>query len=128
MPPIVPRLRICGEPTVRDAIARPGQPVLELLDRARVRDARADADRAVVGIPAREVVDAREVEDRLRPGTAEVDVDHHVGPTPQWERFWMARFGLQRLIPVRGLQEFHPRMIFAVSRRRADLCARPDHC
>ncbi len=25
LPPIVPRLRICGEPTVRDAIARPGR-------------------------------------------------------------------------------------------------------
>ena len=51
-PPIVPRLRICGEPTVRDAIASPGSAVAELVDHARVGDARADPDPPVLRAPS----------------------------------------------------------------------------
>ncbi len=41
LPATVARLRICGEPTVREAIARPGHSRAELVDDAAVRDARA---------------------------------------------------------------------------------------
>ena len=54
-PPIVPRLRICGEPTVRDAIASPGKPVAELADDPRVAHARADPDPPVLRAPSAKV-------------------------------------------------------------------------
>ena len=49
LPPIVPRLRICGEPTVRDASASAGSDVAELavLDLG-VGQARAEPERAVL--------------------------------------------------------------------------------
>ena len=127
LPPIVPRLRICGEPTVREAIARPGsRSSSSAIARVYVTPAPTRSE-PLSRVPAREVADAREVEDRLRPRAAEVDVDHHVRPAPQRERLRMGRLGLQRLIPARGLQELHPRMIFAAS-RRARTCAHADHC
>ena len=42
LPPTVPRLRICGDPTVRLAMARAGQPVTQFGDDPGVRDAGAD--------------------------------------------------------------------------------------
>ena len=68
LPPIVPRLRICGEPTVRDAMARPGSAVAELGDRARVGHARRRrAATPSRSLPLGQLAHAREVEDRLRP-------------------------------------------------------------
>ena len=59
LPPSVPRLRICGEPTVRDAIASAGQHVGELGDHPGVGHAGADAHRAVVARPLRQLGHAR---------------------------------------------------------------------
>ena len=107
MPPIVPRLRICGEPTVRDAAARPGSRVAQLVDRARVGDAGADAQRAVALLPLGELAHAREIEDRLGPLAAEVEVHHHVGAAPQRQRPRVRGAGLEGLAPILRLQEFH---------------------
>ena len=67
LPPTVPRLRICGEPTVRDAIARPGQPVAELGDQPACSVTPAPIRRRPSSGPhSRQLRDAREVEDRVR--------------------------------------------------------------
>ena len=107
LPPIVPRLRICGEPTVRDAAARPGSAVAQLGDRARVGDAGADAQRAVALLPLGQLAHAREIEDRLGPLAAEVEVDHHVRAAPQRQGARVGGARLERLAPVLGLQELH---------------------
>ena len=66
-PPIVPRLRICGEPTVRDAIASPGSASPSSRDRARVRHARADPQPTRPrASQSRQLVHAREVQHRRR--------------------------------------------------------------
>ena len=53
LPPTVPRLRICGDPTVREAIASPGSSVAELVDDPRVGDPGAQPDLAVRAVPGR---------------------------------------------------------------------------
>ena len=64
MPPIVPRLRICGEPTVRDASASAGQqPGERGCHRLGVRQSRAEAERAVLARPAAKLLELGEVDE-----------------------------------------------------------------
>ena len=67
LPPTVPRLRICGEPTVRAAAASPGSQLGQLPDQPRVRDRGADPQPAVVPDPVGQPLDPGEVEQRVRP-------------------------------------------------------------
>ena len=94
-PPIVPRLRICGEPTVRDASASAGRALGErALHRLGVGQARAEPQRPVLARPAAELRDLVEVEDGLRARAIEVQRDHHVGPA--LDRHGVRVLGLER--------------------------------
>ena len=62
LPATVARLRICGEPTVREAMRQPGAFAAELVDDPGVRDAGAEADCAVVPVPLGQFGDRGQVE------------------------------------------------------------------
>ena len=80
LPPIVPRLRICGEPTVRDASASAGSSSASgAAHRLGVGEPRAEPQRPVLARPAAQLGDLVQVEERLRPRAVEVELDHHVG-------------------------------------------------
>jgi hypothetical protein len=94
-----------------DRARRDGQPrqhVAQLRDRARVCDAGADAQHAVVTVVLGQGGHPREVEDRLRAGASEVHLHHHVGPAPQRHGLGVSRLGLEGLLPRGRLQELHP--------------------
>ena len=79
LPPTVPRLRICGEPSVRAACARPGSwPDSSAISRAYGTPRRAGRRRR--GAPSR-AARARPVRSIMRSGrrSAAVHLDHHVG-------------------------------------------------
>ena len=100
LPPTVPRLRICGEPTVREAMARPGQPVAQLVDDPAVGDARR---RSAAAPPsdAHSVSSATRVRSSSAGGAApvEVQLDHHVGAAGDRHRVRVLGLGGQRLGP-----------------------------
>ena len=75
----MPRLRICGDPTVREAMARPGSVAAELVDDAGVGDAGPEPDLAVHALPGRELRHPGQVEQPVGPVPVEVQLDHHVG-------------------------------------------------
>ena len=93
LPPIVARLRICGEPTVRAASASAGsasreRPVLDL----GVGEPGAEAQAAVVlAPPAAQLGDLGQVQDRSRAGVVEVERDHHVRPALDRQRLGVLR-------------------------------------
>ena len=107
LPPTVPRLRICGEPTVRDAIARPG---------SAGREARASAARRSTPAPirstspsrahSRELGDPGQVEQRRGPVPVEVELDHHVGAAGERQARVIAAHG-KRLLEVSRAQHLH---------------------
>ena len=103
----MPRLRICGEPTVRDAIARPGQPVAELVDHPGVRHAGAQPEAAVVGRPLGQLGDPVRSSSAAGPLPVEVDLDHHVGAARDRQRAGCSGLDGERLRPGGGPEELH---------------------
>ena len=82
-----PRLRICGEPTVRLAIARPGRRSPSSSMSARVRDAGADAHAPVRRAPSSRSSGTRvRSSTARRPRVAEVQRDHQVGAARERHR------------------------------------------
>ena len=108
LPPTVPRLRICGDPTVRAAIASPGSRSPSSAIDPGVGHPGAEPDRAVGLLPlASSSVDPGEVEQRPRPVPVEVELDHHVGAARDRHRLRVRRLGLQGLTPCGRLQKLH---------------------
>ena len=68
LPPTVPRLRICGEPTVRAAVREARQLAGELRDQPRVRHAGAEPDGAVAALPVEQLGHAGQVDHPRRAG------------------------------------------------------------
>ncbi len=112
LPPIVPRLRICGEPTVRAASARPGNDSRELAQELKVgRRPRRRAARRRRGSDSRELGDPGEVEDRLGTVAVEVELDHHVGAAGERQALDVAAHD-KRLLEVSRAQHLHAQRPF----------------
>ena len=107
LPPSVPRLRICAEPVARDAATRAGSRSLSSCDDLGVRQARAEPHAPVAGLPAAELRDAREVQQRGRPAPVEVEVDHDVGPAAQRDGVGPRRARFQRRLDAHRPHEVH---------------------
>ena len=81
LPPSVPALRICGEPTVRDACARPGRRSLERrAHQLGVGDAGAEDDLGAFDPPPLQLGNVPQADHRRRPAVGETDLHHEVGP------------------------------------------------
>ena len=100
LPPTVPRLRICGEPTVRDAIASPGSRVAELVD-----DPACTVTPAPSRIGRRRRAHSASSATRVRsssaggPAAVEVQLDHHVGAAGDRHGVGVLRLRGERLGP-----------------------------
>ena len=99
LPPIVPRLRICGEPTVRDASASAGSSsATRAAHRLGVGEPRAEDERAVLAREPAQLGDLVEVDQRRRPRAVEVELDEDVGAALDEARVGQLRLEAQRLV------------------------------
>ena len=109
LPPIVPALRICGEPTVRAACARAGSELGQRrLHQLRVGDAGAEPHGLALDVPA---VAARSTRARattsLGPSVAEVHLDHEVGAAREHVRAGMLGERREGVVQRRRAQHGH---------------------
>ena len=80
LPPIVPRLRICGEPTVRDGRGERGQRRGQLAARGlRVGQSGAQHELVALAPPAAQLRHAPEVDQGVGPLAPGVERDHEIG-------------------------------------------------
>ena len=102
-PPIVPRFRICGEPTVRDASASAGSRLREgrAIASVYVSPRRAGARRPSSDHPRSSASSARLTIAGGREW-AEVELDHHVGAALDEPCLGMLGLELERLLDGRG--------------------------
>ena len=108
LPPIVPRLRICGEPTVRDAIASPGSsPPSSSIARAYETPAptRSQPSASCHSVSSPTRVRSSSASGRSRP---KFELDHHVGPAPHGRCRGVRGLRFERTPPIGGLEELHP--------------------
>ncbi len=99
LPPIVPRLRICGEPTVRDASARAGSGLGDVAPhRLGVGQPRAEDERAVRPGEPSQLLDLVQVDQRGRTRAVEVELDEHVCAALHEPRVAELRLQAQRLV------------------------------
>ena len=97
----MPRLRICGEPTVRDASASAGSSSATApAHRLGVGEPGAEDERAVLAREPAQLRDLVEVDQRRRPRAVEVELDEHVGAALHEARVGQLR--LEAAAPRRG--------------------------
>ena len=128
LPPSVPRLRIWGEPTVRDASASAGSSAASspCSISAYVRPG-AEPQRPVLARPAAELGHLAEVEDRVGPRAVEVELDHDVGPAADRERARMLGAQHERLCQRARPQHLHPEVLALLAHvRHAESCRRAE--
>ena len=111
LPPIVPRFRICGDPTVREAPGERRQFGGQLaLHQFGVGDAGAEDELVALAPPRAQLVDARQVEHAGRPVEVEVQLDEHIGATRQRPAVGAGRAHLERIRERSGSEYVHVRV------------------
>ena len=131
LPPSVPRLRICGEPTVRDASASAGSSSAKRpLHRLSVGQPGAEDERAGLTRPAAQLCHLVQVDQRGRARAVEVELDEHVGAALDEARLRQLRLRRQRLVERARGEDVHRstaprarRAGRAPPARRASACA-----
>ena len=74
---------------------------------ARIGDACAEEERAVLAPPPAELLQPADVDDRVRPVTIEIELDHDVGPAGDGECLGTLALHLQRFVQRPGREYFH---------------------
>ena len=104
----MPRLRICGEPTVRDASASAGSSAATApVHRLGVGEPGAEDERAVLAREPAQLGDLVEVDQRRRPRAVEVELDEDVGAALDEARVGQLGLEAQRLVEAMGGQDVH---------------------